>query len=712
MQNNSYFISSLLGLSLFPSLTWADTKSTNVLSVITLQAEDQQENATTTSAVTKFAHDVMDVPFSRSFLSEEILRQQDIQRIDEAIQLVNGVYAQNNYGGGFWDNYSIRGFTTDPNVSATIIRNGLSVNRGLSAPRDMVNIESIDFLKGPAAALYGRGEMGGLLNITAKKSQWEPQGKVYLRANTEEKYRGSFEYTAPINDQLAYRFAVAHEDNQSFRNAVYSERWFISPQLSWNISDQTQLNFDSEITRQKGLFDRGISAYNGQILMDRKTYTGEPSADQNEVSDQFYQLHLAHAFSDDWKLNSAISYKQGKIAGTSNEPRSFEADGETLNRQRRQRYTYTTDRLAQTELLGTVDTSWARHELLVGAELGTLVFNQSQLRCDNGRAGQVNGGYSNPQRYCVNQINVNHPLYGNYPNKMGLFTHTHEVQEYAALNLQDQIFFNDQWSILAGGRLDHVKQSLDNYVQNIDSDKTFNEISPRIGLNYKVSDYLSFYSNYGRSFALNTGTDASGNVFAPEKGESYEIGSKYRATDNSLLSVAVFHMKKRNALTTDPNDPSYQYAAGEARSQGVELSLQTEIGPKLNVLANYTYTDAIITKDTNIAKGTRLNSVPRNNANLSLDYKLFEDDYRRAGLGGNIVYVGTRNGTQNDQGNLELPDYTVVNLNAYYEPNNKYRYQFNLNNVFDKTYYVESYSEMWIQPGDPINASLSVQWKF
>jgi hypothetical protein len=61
MQNNSYFISSLLGLSLFPSLTWADTKSSNVLSVITLQAEDQQENATSTSAVTKFAHDVMDV---------------------------------------------------------------------------------------------------------------------------------------------------------------------------------------------------------------------------------------------------------------------------------------------------------------------------------------------------------------------------------------------------------------------------------------------------------------------------------------------------------------------------------------------------------------------------------------------------------------------------------------------------------------------------
>lgn len=712
MQSRSYFISSLLGLSLFSGLTWGNEEVASILSTITLEATDQQENETKTSATTKFAHDILEVPFSRSFLSKEILKQQDIQRIDEAIQLVNGVYAQNNYGGGFWDNYSIRGFTTDPNVSATVIRNGLSVNRGLSAPRDMVNIESMDILKGPAAALYGRSEMGGLLNITAKKPQWEPQGEVYLRGNTEDKYRSSFEYTAPINDQVAYRFAVAHEDNQSFRDYVNSERWFFSPQLSWKISDQTQLNFDSEITRQKGLFDRGISAYRGQVQMDRKTYTGEPSADQNEVSDQFYQLHLAHAFSNDWKVNAAISYKQGKIAGTSNEPRSFESDGETLNRQRRERYTYTTDRLAQTELLGKIDTAWARHEILVGAELGKLVFDQSQYRCDNGRTGQINGGYSNPDRYCINQINVNHPAYGNYPKKMGLFTHTHEVQDYVALNLQDQMFFNDQWSVLIGGRLDHIKQSLDNYVNNNYSNKTFNEISPRIGLNYKVNDHLSFYSNYGRSFALNTGTDASGHVFAPEKGAGYEIGSKYRLTDNSLFSAALFHMTKRNALTTDPNDPSYQYAAGEARSQGVELSFQTQLSSRLDLLANYTYTNAIVTKDTNIAKNTRLNSVPQNNANLSLDYTLFNNSYRKAGVGSNVVYVGKRNGTQNDQGNFELPDYTIVNLNAYYAPDTNFRYQFNINNLFDETYYVESYSDMWIQPGDPMNASLSVQWQF
>ena len=49
-----------------------------------------------------------------------------------------------------------------------MIRNGLSVNRGISAPKDVVNIESLEFLKGPMAALYGRGETGGLLNLNSK----------------------------------------------------------------------------------------------------------------------------------------------------------------------------------------------------------------------------------------------------------------------------------------------------------------------------------------------------------------------------------------------------------------------------------------------------------------------------------------------------------------------------------------------------------------
>ncbi|WP_252360200.1 TonB-dependent receptor, partial [Acinetobacter baumannii] len=61
---------------------------------------------------------------------------------------------------------------------------------------------------------------------------------------------------------------------------------------------------------------------------------------------------------------------------------------------------------------------------------------------------------------------------------------------------------------------------------------------------------------------------------------------------------------------------------------------------------------------------------------------------------------------------FNLPSYTLVNLNGYYAPSGRLRYQLNVNNLFDKTYYVSSYSDLWVQPGEPLNASISAQWKF
>lgn len=81
------------------------------------------------------------------------------------------------------------------------------------------------------------------------------------------------------------------------------------------------------------------------------------------------------------------------------------------------------------------------------------------------------------------------------------------------------------------------------------------------------------------------------------------------------------------------------------------------------------------------------------------------------GVGATAVYVGKRSGHSTDNG-FNLPEYTLINLNAYYAPREQIRYQFNLNNLLDKTYYTASYSEMWIQPGEPLNVSLAVQWKF
>ncbi|RLZ07446.1 TonB-dependent siderophore receptor [Acinetobacter sp. 2JN-4] len=688
---------SCLGLGLFSTTTWANDPTT-VLETIRIQADTSQQDVQQNSSGTKFSHDVLDIPFNRSFISQQVIEQQDVQRIDDALTLVSGVFHQSTLGGGFWDNYSIRGFSTDPNWGAAMIRNGLSVNRGISAPKDMVNIESLDFLKGPMAALYGRGETGGLLNINSKKPQWESESEIHLRANSQEQYRISLEHTAPINDTLAYRFAMAHEDNQSFRDHVSSERWFFSPQLTWKISDQTRLDFDSELTQQLGTFDRGISTVQKKFVMNPKTFTGEPRDGDMRVKDHFYQLRLSHEFNDAWKLNSALSYKDAQLTGFSTEPRRLQADGRTLERQRRYRNYQSEDLLAQAELLGKLDSSWARHEVVVSTELGQLDYRQYQQR--------RNHSAEHP-----NTIDIYQPRYGQYLPSLAPFTDTDERQRYFALNLQDQMFLNDQWSILVGTRFDRVEQNFENHLSQTQHKQTLNQASPRFGINFKASDQWSLYSNYGRSFAMNSGMDRNGENFAPEKGQSYEVGSKYQLNDRSLLSLALFKMQKQNVLTTDPMDGNFQTAAGEVSSQGIELDFNSQFTDRWSLNANYSYTVAKIEKDQDLAAGARLSNIPKHQASISSNYEFLQQGATRAGVGANISYVGERSGHNLDNG-FDLPSYSLVNLNAYYAPSDRLRYQFNLNNLLDKTYYVSSYSDLWVQPGEPLNASISAQFKF
>jgi iron complex outermembrane receptor protein len=114
--------------------------------------------------------------------------------------------------------------------------------------------------------------------------------------------------------------------------------------------------------------------------MNPKTFTGEPNDGDMRVKDHFYQLRLSHAFNDEWKLNSALSYKDAQLTGLSTEPRRMQTDGQTLERQRRYRNYQSEDLLFQAELLGKFEQSWARHELLVSTEIGQLDYRQYQLR--------------------------------------------------------------------------------------------------------------------------------------------------------------------------------------------------------------------------------------------------------------------------------------------------------------------------------------------
>ena len=113
---------------------------------------------------------------------------------------------------------------------------------------DLVDIEQIEVLKGPQGSLYGRNSMGGAINITTVKPQYETKGKVTVKLgsytgsdhNGNDKSIAGYVTGPIINDVLAYSLSLYARDMAGYlTNDVTGqgtgghEKWFARGKLLW-----------------------------------------------------------------------------------------------------------------------------------------------------------------------------------------------------------------------------------------------------------------------------------------------------------------------------------------------------------------------------------------------------------------------------------------------------------------------------------------------
>lgn len=148
---------------------------------------------------------------------------------------------------------------------------------------------------------------------------------------------------------------------------------------------------------------------------------------------------------------------------------------------------------------------------------------------------------------------------------------------------------------------------------------------------------------------------------------------------------------------------------GEQRSRGIELDIGGEILPGWNIIASYTYTDAITSKDNNIPVGNQLINVPEHAASLWTTYELQSGDLKGLGFGLGLYYVGDR--FADLENTSVLPSYFRTDSAVYYRQDN-WRLALNFRNLFNETYYETSQGRNIIYPGAPFTVigSFSIQF--
>jgi iron complex outermembrane receptor protein len=657
-------------------------------------------------------------PQSIDVLTADTLEEIGITRLSDALDLSASMARQNNFG-GLWDNFAVRGFAGDENLPSGYLVNGFNAGRGFGGPRDIVGVDRIEILKGPTAAIFGRGEPGGSINLVTKKPQFESEGTLGVALDSFEKVRLDGDWTGPLSDTFAVRLSGFFEQGDSFRDTLETERSGLFPAAHWRITPKTSLNYEGEITRQVLPFDRGVISLNNQLnVVPSSRFLGEPGDGALTADATGHQLQLQHDFNDDWSLLIGAGYRTTDLEGFSTEAELASArqrvfvDGQTLSRQRRFRDYAAEHTVYRSEISGRFETGAFEHRLLAGFDYDVFSNSQVFLRF---RPPSLGG---NPSPASGNVINVFNPIYGQFPLPVpGPQTNRLDEQEAWGFYIQDQIKLSDRLHIRLGGRYDDFSNDGLNRTNASRTSFSDTKFSPQAGLVFEANAALTLYGSYGQGFRANSGTDFAGKAFAPEESESYELGGKLTLLDGDLeATIAAFSMTKTNVITADPSNAGFSLAIGEAESQGLEVDVSAELPGELDLRLSYAFVDAKVVKDgldpnfaAIIKKGDRLINVPEQSFSALLS-KEFDLKGHELELGGGLHYVGARLGETAT--NFELPAYSTLRLFATYDLSEHVELSAQIHNVADTTYYTNSFSRLWVAPGAPRTVTVALRYGF
>ena len=703
-------------------------------------AQDNDTEIVTTGVRQAYQGDfeALEIPQSNQTLDSELLDIAGVLDIDQALDLSASISRQNNFG-GLWNSFAIRGFSGDINLPSGYLVNGFNAGRGFGGPRDLVGIESVDVLKGPRSALFGRGEPGGTVNFVTKRPEFETGGYVKGTIGSWDQYRleGDAQTVLGADENFGLRLVGFYEDAESFREGVETKKLGFYPSVTFDISDRATVTYELEYTDQELPQDRGVVFASQFGFSPRDVFVGEPVPIDTKVLG--HQLEAEFDLNENWSLLTGLGYRETSLEGGSFEPQfgsrqTFRGDGQTISRFFRFR-DFESDYLTlRAEVAGEFETGTLRHRVILGADYDNFDNTLFITRDRPNPRGDFLGDGRSPSEATPAEaadfllLDVLNPVYGNVlTNGIAPNTNRNEVLSGFGFYIQDQIDLTDKFQIRIGGRFDDFEQDLTQLGAANPTTRTLSDsrFSPQVGAVYSVIDGFSLYASYGEGFRQQGGVDFLGNQFDPNLTESSEGGLKFDLaefydTASGSITMALFQVDQSNILVNDnrPQNTSFSsFPAGEARSRGFEIDANVSYDNDLDIWFSYAYTDAEFRntfQDVDgfgftINSGDPLINAPRHQLNVQLS-KGIELGEMAAQIGGGALYVSDQNGFVGSD--FELPDYTTFRAFAKIDPIENISLRLDVDNLFDKTFYTNSFADVWVQPGAPRRFRVSAAYNF
>lgn len=639
---------------------------------------------------------LLNVPQSVSVMDGRQLREQAHVSVADVMQYTPGVSV--GQGEDHRDQLTIRG----QNTTADFFLDGLRDD--VQYFRPLYNLERVEILRGANALLFGRGGGGGVVNRVSKVPT-ASEAFTTLGANFDSFGADGLavDLNRPLGKQGAFRLnAMADSDMRNHRDFKDGERLALNPTLSWVTADGTLLNASYEWLDDDRVVDRGVPALNGAPLRgERDTFFADPSVNRMTFGGHIARLRGERSFGAAWRVNATLQYADYNKYYRNQYPIGFDALAETVTLDG---YADSTDRqntLFQLNAVGTFDTGPLGHTILAGVEQGVQETENARrdARFEVNEDDQVTFAFRNP--LAVPAMGFTDPVRDR----------ASEVR-FSSAFFQDEVALGEHLIVVAGLRVDRFSIEVEDRVGGFALQAEDTELSPRLGLILKPLETVSAYASYSESFLPRSGDQfltlsLDAQALDPEVFENRELGVKWQPTEQLALALAAFEIERENGVAVDPSNPERSVLTG-TKTRGWELQLDGELTPWWSVNAGYSHLDGReLGRFVNGQSANRiLAQLPEDMLSLWSRFTVNE----RFGFGVGVIHQAEQFASLSNA--VTLPDFTRVDLAAFFEVNEKLSLQLNIENLLDTEYFPAAHNDHNITTGEPRYGRLALQYRF
>lgn len=645
------------------------------------------------SAATRLPVSVQDLPVTVSVIPRSLQRDQAGMVLGDALRNASGVTV--GAGFGVFDFFTIRGFDS--------LTGGLVLTDGIAEPEStfhpLYNVRQVEVLKGPAAFLYGGNALAGAVQIVRKQPLSARFADASFTYGHFQTFEGTLDGNVATGDgKLALRLNGTWQGTDSFRDVGDGSIAAVNPSLLWRPDDRTRLGVSFEYVSSDWPPDSGLP------------FVGESGSTLAPVPrETSYQSPFDASEQDAYRLRFEAERKLGEGLMLRNRfyftELGWDSKGTLLNGAFPfpDGNTYVLRTLVilddrqrllgdQLELNSSFKTGPVGHDVLAGVELVRLTdrFVQDVALLDP-----------------LNLLDPVEPPQGQTPVTIPAFGLAGDSRSLVfAPYVVDRLAFSKKWQAFVGARFD----TLDYEDAPSGTSRDDTKLSPLLGLVFSPRPTFSLHASAGTAFAPPS-TQVVG-PREPETSRQAEAGAKLQFLGGrAFLGASVYALEREDIAIPDSSGLLTQ--AGDQRSRGFEVDFSAEPAHGLVTYANYAFTDAELTRFTEMVitpvgpvvldrTGNTPAFVPRHLFNMWVSKEL------RNGLGAAVGLRALSEQFVGEDNRYTIPGYATLDAAVFYKTG-RARLAVNLKNITGTDYETRGFGGVSAIPARPFECLARIE---